>query len=100
MQYELEGTQVGVSVFQFIDETLDEFPEVIKSSSATPAADHLFKIREDRKPLTEEQAALFHHFTAKLLFLSGRARRDIQTAVAFLTTTRGLRHQMRMIGES
>ena len=84
--YELEDTEVAVSMFQFIDEMLEEFPEEIKSSSATPAADHLFKIREDGKRLSEEQASLFHHFTAKLLFLSGRARRDIQTAVAFLTT--------------
>ena len=29
---------------------------------------------------------MFHHNTAKLLFLSKRARPDIQTAVAFLTT--------------
>ena len=29
---------------------------------------------------------VFHHTTAQLLFLSSRARRDIQTAVAFLTT--------------
>jgi hypothetical protein len=29
---------------------------------------------------------MFHHHTAKLLFLSKRARPDIQTAVAFLTT--------------
>ncbi len=29
---------------------------------------------------------MFHHTTAQLLFLSSRARRDIQTAVWFLTT--------------
>jgi len=28
----------------------------------------------------------FHHTVAQLLFASARARRDIQTAVAFLTT--------------
>ena len=36
--------------------------------------------------LPEEQAVTFHHVTAQLLFVSQRARRDIQTAVAFLTT--------------
>jgi hypothetical protein len=86
VDYELEDGQVAVSMFQFIDEMLDEFPELINSAAATPAADHLFKIRADGKKLSEEQASVFHHFTAKLLFLSGRARRDIQTAVAFLTT--------------
>ena len=32
------------------------------------------------------KAQEFHHITAQLLFLSARARRDIQVAVAFLTT--------------
>jgi hypothetical protein len=36
--------------------------------------------------LDEDNSELFHHFTAKLLFLSKRARPDIQTTVAFLTT--------------
>ena len=53
-------------------------------------ADHLFHIRDDDDPakryLSEERAVAFHHATAQLLFLSARARRDIQTAVAFLTT--------------
>ena len=34
----------------------------------------------------EERALAFHHTMAQLLFMSTRARRDIQTAVAFLTT--------------
>ncbi len=37
-------------------------------------------------PLPEEQAMVFHHATAQLLFLSARARCDIQPATAFLTT--------------
>ncbi len=36
--------------------------------------------------LPEEQAMAFHRTTAQLLFLSARARRDIQPATAFLTT--------------
>ena len=48
---------------------LEEFPELIKSAAATPAADHLFKMllqTADGKWLLEEQALVFHHFTAKL----------------------------------
>ena len=54
----------------------------------TPAASHLSQVREENsdKVLPEEQAVQFHHTVAQLLFLSARARRDIQTAVAFLTT--------------
>ena len=37
------------------------------------------------KYLPEENAILFHHTTAQLLFLSSRARKDIHTAVSFLT---------------
>ncbi len=37
------------------------------------------------KVLPEEQAMVFHCAMAKLLFLSMRARRDIQPATAFLT---------------
>jgi hypothetical protein len=38
------------------------------------------------KLLPEEQAMAFHHTTAQLLFLSARARCNIQPAMAFLTT--------------
>lgn len=67
---------------------INTFPEAIVVTSVTPAANHLFKTRvevEARK-LPEEQVAVFHRTIAQLLFLSGRARQDIQTAMAFLTT--------------
>ena len=53
----------------------------------TPSADYLLKIREkcDAAQLPEELAVIFHHTVAQLLFVSQRARRDIQTPVAFLT---------------
>ncbi len=49
---------------------------------------HLFEIRDKKetRPLGEEQALAFHHTVAQLLFMATRARQDIQTAVAFLTT--------------
>jgi hypothetical protein len=61
---------------------------VITGKSATPAADHLFTIRDEKeaKPLDKERALTFHHTVAQLLFMATRVRRDIQTAVAFLTT--------------
>ena len=54
----------------------------------SPAADHLFTVRDETeaKLLPEEQARAFHHATAQVLFLSARARRDIQPCTAFLTT--------------
>ncbi len=53
---------------------------------ATPAGDYQFKVHDDRKKLNEEQAEAFHHTVYQLLFAANRARRDIQTAVSFLTT--------------
>jgi hypothetical protein len=81
-----EAGKCKITMAGYTKEVIDGFPDVIEGTAATPAADHLFQTREDGKKLPEEQAAAFHWTTAQLLFLSGRARRDIQTAVAFLTT--------------
>ena len=79
---------VKVSQIKYLHNIIYEFPEKIGEPAATPAADHLFKVRdpEDARYLDEERAQVFHRTTAQLLFLSSRSRRDIQTAVAFLTT--------------
>ncbi len=53
----------------------------------TPAADHPFKVRDEKeaRALKEEHALAFHHTEAQLLFMLMWARQDIQMAVAFLT---------------
>ena len=67
---------------------INDFPESIKGRAATPAHDKLFVVRDESegRMLSEEQALAFHHSVAQLLFMATRARRDIQTADAFLTT--------------
>ena len=72
----------------YLLEILRDFPELLGNTATSPAADHLFKVRSDKEArlLPEEQAISFHYFVAQLLFMSSRAHRDIQTAVAFLTT--------------
>ena len=81
---------VKISMVDYTKKIIEGFPEEITRTSPTPAADHLFQVRSDddkeKKLLPEEQAGQYHTVTAQLLFLAGRARRDIQTAVAFLTT--------------
>ena len=61
---------------------------MITGKAATPAADHLFSVRDadEAKYPPEENAIAFHHTTAQLIFLRSRERRDIQTSVYFLTT--------------
>ena len=55
-------------------------------TAKTPAADHLFQVREEATALGEKESLLFHNMTAKALYLCKRSRPDIQTAVSFLTT--------------
>ena len=83
-----ERKKLKVSMIKYIDKIFKGFSEDIGSPVADPAAAHLFTIREEGhdKYLPEEKAQEFHTIVAQLLFLSGRARRDIQVAVAFLTT--------------
>ena len=40
-----EGT-LEVSMFQYLDSVIREFPETISGKATSPAVDHLFKIRE------------------------------------------------------
>jgi hypothetical protein len=62
--------------------------EELGSPAATPAAEYLFQVwnSSEAEFVSEEKAKEFHHITAQLLFLSARARRDIQVTVVFLTT--------------
>jgi hypothetical protein len=83
--YNIDG-KVQITMKEYIQEMLDEVPDDMAGEAATPAANHLFEVNNKPKLLDEETCDLFHHFTAKLLFLAKRARPDIQTTVAFLTT--------------
>jgi hypothetical protein len=72
----------------YLKGVLGDFPEEITGSSPIPASEHLFDALpdEERTTLNEEQTQAFHHDVAQLLFASSRSRKDIQTAVSFLTT--------------
>ncbi len=75
-----------MNMWDYLRKVIKEFPGDITGVCATPAGDYLFKVRDDGKKLNEEQAEAFHHTVYQLLFAVNRARRDIQTAVSFLTT--------------
>jgi len=77
---------VEIDMFKHVDKLLEDFPEEITGKAATPAAKHLFDVREDGEKLDRKDADAFHHSTAQMLFISSRARRDLQPTVAFLTT--------------
>jgi hypothetical protein len=66
---------------------LEDVSEFYDGHAPTPAANNLFTVRDvDSLRLNKELADEFHTLTAKLLFLSMRARPDILTAVSFLCT--------------
>jgi len=78
--------KVRINMNQYFLKVIKEFTQEILGMCATPAADHLYKIREDGKKLNEDLAEALHHTTYQLLFAAKRAQRDIQTAGLFLTT--------------
>jgi hypothetical protein len=75
-------------MIKYLQDVIKDFLEVITGRAATPAADHLFNVRnkKEARALEEELALVFHCTVAQLLFMLTRARQNIQTAVAFLTT--------------
>jgi hypothetical protein len=87
LEFNDDGT-LDMSMVNYLKSVIAEFPEMVTGKAATPAADHLFTIREKKeaRALKEERALIFHHTFAQLFFMPNRARGDIQMAVAFLTT--------------
>eukprot|EP00957_Ditylum_brightwellii_P151119 11506975-Ditylum_brightwellii.AAC.1 len=73
-------------MIEYINKLLDDLPDENGGEAVTPAANHLFEVNEDAEKLGKENAELFHHIVAKLIFLYKRARLDLQTSVAFLST--------------
>ncbi len=55
MEFKYDGT-LEASMITYLKNVITEFPEVITGKSATPAADHLFTIRDEKeaKPLDKE----------------------------------------------
>ena len=77
-------------MFDYVWETTEAFEKAVgapvgKKKPKTLAADHLFTVNPNARPLTPNEGAIFHTFVAKLLFLSKCERLDIATVVAFLT---------------
>jgi hypothetical protein len=86
IDYSIKG-KVMIKMDDYVDKVLEASRDDMNGVATSPAADHLFEVNQvDPALLDEEDGNYFHTMTAKLLFLSKRARPDIQQAVAFLTT--------------
>ena len=77
----MKNESLEVSMFKYLYSIIDEFPELITGKAATPAADHLFSVKDADKAkyLPEEKAIAFHHTISQLLLLRLRERRDYTT---------------------
>ena len=80
--------EVIIDMTRYVKQMVEEFPyqNLIKGTAATPAANHLFNVRDNVPKLEERRRKVFHNMVAKGLFVCRRSRPDIQTTIAFLTT--------------
>jgi len=79
--------KVVLSMIEYVKAMIIECPpELMQGSAQTPAASHLFNIREDAEKLDQDEAEIFHHLVAKILYLAKRTRPDLLLAVSFLST--------------
>ena len=85
IDYSEEG-KVKFQMPDYVEGILDEAPDDMDGNAVTLAPLNLYTIRDDVEKLDDEHAKMYHHLTAKLLYLCKRARPDLQTAVSFLTT--------------
>ena len=56
------------------------------TSKASAAPENLFRVDENSIKLDSNSAVVFYNIVAKTLFITKKARPDISTAIAFLTT--------------
>ena len=87
MDFELtKDKKVKITMKEYIKECIEAFGEEIKGSAKTPAKHNLFEHsqKEASTPLDDGKAEKFHHIVAKLLYVSKRARLDIDLPITYL----------------
>ena len=85
LDYRSNGV-VRIDMRKYVKETYKLFPEELKGTVTSPAAEHLREVRDDADKLEDKMRQIFHTITARCLFSGKRARPDILTTVSFLTT--------------
>ena len=87
IDFSVDG-EVRVTMMDYLNKVVSEFPDTIQGIVTTPAADHLFIVRRDtdRKLLEDDRATAFHISVSQLVFTNPCVSKDIQTSVEFLTT--------------
>lgn len=80
----LDCSQPGkaqIKMLDCIDDVLAELPSDMNGEAAAPASKHPFEVNNDNPIfLSQERSETFHHLVAKTLFMSKKARPDLQMA--------------------
>ena len=81
-----QGT-VKLFMIKYLDSMLQESPEYLGMTAATPIADHFFTVRNEGKKqyLPENQAHNLYQKVAQKMFMSTRECQYIHTSVELLT---------------
>ncbi|KAI2490730.1 Reverse transcriptase (RNA-dependent DNA polymerase) [Fragilaria crotonensis] len=83
--YKENGT-AEITMRDYLEEAIVDSGLEISRTAATPARRDLFETDAIAPPLAKREAEIFHSVTAKLLYVSIRARMDILLPVIFLCT--------------
>ena len=83
--YQADGT-ASIGMKDYIQESIDDFPDELSKGAATPSRRTLFEIDPDSPKLNETRSEMFHSIVAKQLYVSHRGRPDVQLPIAFLCT--------------
>ena len=80
--------EVIVTMIPYITECVTLFLQHDNSDKtiATPSVKHMLQVDDSTTHISPNQATVFHHFTAKCLFLTKSSRPDISPTVDFLPT--------------
>ena len=85
IKYTKERTAV-ITMKEYLREAIAESGLEVTKSVVTPANRELFEVDEGATLLTKLETERFHSVTAKLLYVSLRARPDLLLPIAFLST--------------
>ena len=87
INFEFKDDKVlAINMVEQLEETIALFGEEICGNVTSCAAKGLTTIDANSPPLDEKKAKIFHSVVAKLLFITKRARPDIEPTVNFLCT--------------
>ena len=85
LDYSVPG-QVTIDMKYYVEAMIDQYKHEMSDKITSPASENLFKINKHSPKIDKILAEEFHTTVARGLFVSKRARPDIQPTIAFLCT--------------